>query len=93
KSRHRKKHKSKVKSFKQTEAFKNSEAVKIEGEQTLVMIEIDDGSVILNAANPVEKFENAIIPFEDWKKDNNSPDEERKYNKLATLQITQAELI
>jgi|AntAceMinimDraft_17_1070374.scaffolds.fasta_scaffold09367_5 hypothetical protein len=73
--------------FKETERFKESEAFKIEGKQALVLVTRDDGSVILDAASPGEKFSNALMPLEDWKKDNYSEIEEVAYNKMVEARL------
>jgi len=43
--------------------------------------------VILDAASPGEKFSNALMPLEDWKKDNYSEIEEVAYNKMVEARL------
>lgn len=67
--------------FKKSETFLKSEAFKTEGQQAFVWA-TTSGNVISGATEPGEKFENAIMPWEDWKKDNCSETEELAYNTM-----------
>jgi hypothetical protein len=76
-------HLEQLKEFKKSESFLTSAAFMADGKAALLFLR-KDGLVLSN--DGTERFENAIEPFEDWKKENYSPEEELKYNTWVEVQ-------
>lgn len=80
-------HLEQLKIFKSSEVFLQSETFKSDGQQAHIWLRRPDGLAM--SIDAKEKWPNAVMPWEDWKKDNWSEKEEFKYNTWVKTQKKQ----